>query len=126
MMNVTLFTQRVFYERLDNPSSKDDWRNHAHATVTNAFYDQSENSIGKKKEDVISNIIFCSNFAIELQKMFERKKFWGLYFLITDKNYDAMFLMFRNLNLHVKQLDRKRIKKTISKILQNFGFLWRR
>jgi membrane metallo-endopeptidase-like protein 1 len=45
MMNVTLFTQRVFYERLDNPSSKDDWRNHAHATVTNAFYDQSENSI---------------------------------------------------------------------------------
>ncbi|RZC41734.1 membrane metallo-endopeptidase-like 1, partial [Asbolus verrucosus] len=47
MQNVTLFAQQILYKKIDTPINKKDWRSHAFAVITNAFYDQNENSIGK-------------------------------------------------------------------------------
>lgn len=46
MHKVRRFSLQKSYEELDRLTDQKDWKNHAYAVVTNAFYDENENSIG--------------------------------------------------------------------------------
>ena len=47
MLNLSLFKSDVEYPQLDEKLDKKDWRNHGYVALVQAFYDSSENSIGK-------------------------------------------------------------------------------
>ena len=60
VLNLNIFGTNYALSKLRKPFYKYDWVNYAHAAVVDAFYSESENSIGKKT----MNSFFKKNWEI--------------------------------------------------------------